>query len=318
MTPEEKHAVRFIKGNKLSPPIDVEAAARLVADVEFVAFPPYTSADGITLDPKSARPRILVNSEKPRTRQIFTLAHEIGHVVIPWHTGNIVSHLDDIDLPYTSYWLCEREANHFAAELLMPTEWVNLLLATHSNGIRKIYKELLSQAEVSPIAATYRLSAILPINYAWAVSDEFGMVAETGRTHNSTINLCSSDGSVRVDDAYRFASSRETFESGGKQYCWWYFGDQDMPEVAHTATWRDVLRKILEDVEHDPSERKRLSTRISAVSGFILGKREYNSVREEYARVLSRFEGRSELRAVVRHRDFKTYVRLRVEEFLSK
>ncbi len=63
--------------------------------------------------------RILINKMDPLARQFFTLAHEIGHIVLHKNKGNKIdfrTSLTDTTDPV------ELEANQFAAELLMPEE----------------------------------------------------------------------------------------------------------------------------------------------------------------------------------------------------
>ena len=45
--------------------------------------------DGVVITDKSNK-TVLINSRVHRNRRRFTLAHELGHVVIPWHTGVII------------------------------------------------------------------------------------------------------------------------------------------------------------------------------------------------------------------------------------
>jgi Zn-dependent peptidase ImmA (M78 family) len=66
--------------------------------------------------------RILVNAAEPETRQRFTIAHELGHWVcqrLEGHSAPVYCRADEIGLDPEVKAL-EREANLFAAELLMP------------------------------------------------------------------------------------------------------------------------------------------------------------------------------------------------------
>ena len=107
------------------------------ADVEFLPIP-LEKVDGVSLHLKvrGVRPSIIVNSQIPRTRRRFTLAHEFGHVLIPWHSGTIFSftdgerHTEGAD---QAYWEMEAEANRFAAELLMPQHWLQGLHEEQEN-----------------------------------------------------------------------------------------------------------------------------------------------------------------------------------------
>ena len=74
-----------------------------------------------------------VNSAQSKSRQRFTVAHEIGHYLLDeakpiWVDKNIrpvqVSFRKGSGGIPTSYPLSEVRANRFAAELLVPTDWV--------------------------------------------------------------------------------------------------------------------------------------------------------------------------------------------------
>src|SRR5260370_39791514 len=87
MWPEEKVARRFSQLRGLTPPVNVERLVREAASLEEDSLP--AGYDAVFLD-KSAtypRPRIIIERSQPATRRVFTLAHELGHIVIPWHNG---------------------------------------------------------------------------------------------------------------------------------------------------------------------------------------------------------------------------------------
>jgi Zn-dependent peptidase ImmA (M78 family)/transcriptional regulator with XRE-family HTH domain len=64
--------------------------------------------DGRSMFTDKKQPIIFVNSSKPMCRQRFTVAHELGHLLM--HIGNSISEERDI----------EKEANIFANEFLIP------------------------------------------------------------------------------------------------------------------------------------------------------------------------------------------------------
>jgi Zn-dependent peptidase ImmA (M78 family) len=69
-----------------------------------------------------AERRILVNAAEPETRQRFTIAHELGHWVcqcLEGRTEPIYCRAEEIGVDPAAKAL-EREANVFAAEVLMP------------------------------------------------------------------------------------------------------------------------------------------------------------------------------------------------------
>jgi Zn-dependent peptidase ImmA (M78 family)/DNA-binding XRE family transcriptional regulator len=73
-------------------------------------------------------PLIFVNSQHPTPRSLFTLAHELGHL-LSGHDGMIA--IDD-NLAGTTP--DERQANAFAAAFLMPADQVNEHIAAYGRG----------------------------------------------------------------------------------------------------------------------------------------------------------------------------------------
>lgn len=129
--PEVEIASLIASRHKYLPGSDLSSLVEEYADVEHRAIP-VPNVDGVSLHlkVKGRRPSIIVNSHIAQTRQRFTLAHEFGHVLIPWHIGTIFSfssadgHTDGAD---QAYWEMEAKANRFAAELLMPQQWLKAL-----------------------------------------------------------------------------------------------------------------------------------------------------------------------------------------------
>ncbi len=119
-------------------------------------------------EPKTGRAVIGVNSNHHENRQTFTIAHELGHYLL--HEAETV-HLDSKSSGYTLQLrspasatgenINEREANLFAAELLMPAKMLekelckkNLDLLEDESVLRSIAKK----CRVSVQALTIRLT----------------------------------------------------------------------------------------------------------------------------------------------------------------
>jgi Zn-dependent peptidase ImmA (M78 family)/transcriptional regulator with XRE-family HTH domain len=78
----------------------IEATGVLVVEGDFGG----ADIDGVTLRPAGLKPVVILNRHRSADRKRFSLAHEYGHVVLH-------------PFPYDAM---EKEANEFAAELLMP------------------------------------------------------------------------------------------------------------------------------------------------------------------------------------------------------
>ncbi len=126
----------------------------------------------ILYDKNTEKFRILINRTKPKTRQNFTIAHEIGHYFLHPEIiksqeaiidgdnfldgGQVLYRLDTIDQNIIE---TEREANNFAASLIMPEELVE--------KVRKTFKSVEECArvfQVSVSAMSIRLERLKLIN----------------------------------------------------------------------------------------------------------------------------------------------------------
>lgn len=66
---------------------------------------------------------VLVNPRENTRRQTFTLAHELGHLLLHTEPGKDGVHFRDKDFT-SGDPLKEAQANRFARELLMPRQWI--------------------------------------------------------------------------------------------------------------------------------------------------------------------------------------------------
>jgi Zn-dependent peptidase ImmA (M78 family) len=153
------------KASITAPPVAVEDVARTVGAA--IRYEPFAGMlSGMAHRDADGQAVIGVNSLHKTKRQRFTIAHEIGHLVL---------HLDDdfhIDERFPIGFRDEVsglavepkeiEANQFAAELLMPLEW----LAKDIQQLRldfeseEALEELAERYGVSIQAMTIRLSSL--------------------------------------------------------------------------------------------------------------------------------------------------------------
>lgn len=125
--PVKEAAAILARARTHSLPIDVRALAEAEGAVlELQRF--ESDISGVVVRRPNARPTIGVNTTHPLTRQRFTIAHELGHLKL--HAGEplIVDKLVvyNVNLRRSSIPndQVEREANKFAAALLMPQDLV--------------------------------------------------------------------------------------------------------------------------------------------------------------------------------------------------
>jgi len=165
LLPVIKMARKIIQKHSLSVPFNLDELVKQYAQIIYKQIP-VDGVDGVCLNLKASRktPTVIINSYSSRSRQKFTLAHELGHIIIPWHTGTFIDDInEDSPIPNTLYWQLEKEANRFASELLVPFEWIYSLYKNNSNP-EFLHSQICEQCGVSEAAASIRLhTAILEI-----------------------------------------------------------------------------------------------------------------------------------------------------------
>ena len=148
--------------NISSPPIDVFSIAK-IKGIDVVQGD-LGDVSGVLLR-EGTRITIGVNQNHSKTRQRFTIAHEIGHLILhgdePLHVDKVFAIKLRNQVSSEAIDLGEIEANAFAAELLMPTNMMQQKIQKLP-GILDYEKDaVISQLargfNVSPQAMTIRL-----------------------------------------------------------------------------------------------------------------------------------------------------------------
>jgi hypothetical protein len=136
-------------------PVPIAAIAAALDIVE-IRKAPLKSLEGALITPADRNVgAILINRRSPATRQRFTIAHELGHFLIPWHRpddplGTFACSLADLAgtwrKPSASVPRRDRqeaEANRFAIELLAPRR----LMRPYLRGVPDLAKVVILSAE---------------------------------------------------------------------------------------------------------------------------------------------------------------------------
>ncbi len=110
-----------------------------------------SSVSGVTVSMPGLPPIILLNSEQPADRARFTLAHEIGHIVM--------HRFPNADM--------EQQANDFASALLMPPQEIKIALSGRVD-LRRV-AALKPEWKVSMQSLVYRAQQLALINRNQAV-----------------------------------------------------------------------------------------------------------------------------------------------------
>jgi Zn-dependent peptidase ImmA (M78 family) len=146
-------------------PVPVDEVARFLRAL--VRYQPFDGDDisGLLLREEGVDPIIGVNSVNAPVRQRFTIAHEIGHLTMHQGKRLILDRLVRVNfrdaVSSTATDKQEREANAFAAALLMPDDEVVTHLARLTQGRQRsdgaIVQNLAGIFQVSRQAMEFRL-----------------------------------------------------------------------------------------------------------------------------------------------------------------
>ena len=127
--------------------------------------------DGYLLKYKDSCGIMINKSIKYETRKNFTIAHEIGHAEIPHHKDSKYICLKSyIDSPFRLKRQ-EREANEFAAELLMPAAFVSEEIKNKEIGL-EVIKSISEKCETSLTSSGFRYLKYCPEIAAFLVSED--------------------------------------------------------------------------------------------------------------------------------------------------
>lgn len=157
-------AEKLLKASEVSKaPVSVEELAKQLGIT--ISYEPFKEDLSGVLVKDKQRTVIGVNSAHPKTRQRFTIAHEIGHFVLN-HQGEIFIDKTVMKRDGRSSQAIdshEIEANGFAAEILMPERLLlhsvtRLQQGKSDHSIGTLIAELADEFEVSPQAMEYRLT----------------------------------------------------------------------------------------------------------------------------------------------------------------
>jgi len=305
-----KIARRLVSKYELEPPIDVEKLVLERAKLVFAEIP-VRGVGGVCLNLKALgkRQTVIVNVENPKSRQRFTLAHELGHILIPWHTGSVVDHLDPDDTgEVEGYWTMEQEANAFAAELLMPLSWVDDLV-NGTADLATVHRKIARECDVSLHAAGIRLINILPKNIVYAVAYN-GVVEFAGRSRGTLANAMAYDRPFD-SDAYDYAASHYKVTYAGRDVHWWRLPQHISIRDDDERDWRTVLDEIVEDLGIADEDKEQFKKSVNGVIAYANGatkKNEGYSVAAVMAACIQRFKDRKGFDAFVRHPAFEVFV----------
>lgn len=313
-------ARRFVDRQNLRPPVDVESLVNDRADL-ILAEIPLPGVDGITLDLKvpGRQTRVILNSSLPKLRRRFTLAHELGHILIPWHAGNIVDTAATSSFEHLfAYYEIETEANQFASEVLIPQVWLESQVLPDED-LAMLQLEISETCEVSGEAAAIRLIQNAQKNVVFAVTRE-GVVEYSGRSGGTFANA-PRRGSKLDKNAFDYSEEHFATFHRGRELHWWKLPSKIVLKDDNGESWREILNRILDSLGEPVETTTKMAQRINGVTGYAnsRAKQEKNYSPETVASAcIQRFRDRPEYKDVVAHSEFEAFVSSRAKSFFDE
>ena len=262
----------------------------------------------------------MINTLIPSARQRFTLAHELGHYFIPWHIGTNVGsvHADyNADFEYTEM---ELEANRFAAELLMPSGWIKELFRKY-DVLADIHKEIVKRAEVSALAAAFKILDHLPAEYLFVETDENGIVNASKSSYGSTVRL-PNIGDYLSKSSFNSVESYSKCQNKNVIYHWFGLAKEVfLSNLEDDRDWRSVLDDILLESDIPEENRKGAVQSANGVIGSLFGtfKRDKMCTEARFkAACMARFSNKPDSNWLSHHRDFELFLDKRIRDLFYK
>lgn len=155
---------------ELTGPVPVHAIARAL-DIEEIREEPLHGFEGALITtPERSFGAIVVNARSSPARRRYTIGHELGHFLNPWHEPTTDSGFQCTGRDMTIFAGDDRhrqqeaEANRFSIELLAPIARLKLYLSKHADLGHAL--AMAQELEISKMAAVRRYVSLHPENLA--------------------------------------------------------------------------------------------------------------------------------------------------------
>jgi|GEM_PF-3023410 len=319
-------AKNLIRVKQLVNPINIFDVISGYATYEFDYFIPF-DFDGLCFF-NDSKPHIVINGSIPISRQKFTLAHELGHILIPGHKNIMACYMenanttDESDNEFANYEYRQKEseANAFACELLMPSDWIKNIVVD-LDSYEMILNEVFNKTELSIQAITIQVIRYMKPGI---------VIFITHQTVDSSMVFSSSY--VDMDDIEigeylkkirKLSKKHENFQFNNYQVnVFDLYEDIELKEDIHIPEKKsmDILMEYLQN-EFLDDKSKAIFRSINGIVSSINSKQKISTMtKDEYFyTVKSRFRGREEvIRRVSDTKEFQQYIVKRYYELCEK
>lgn len=320
--PERNIACAFASAHLLcDPPVDIEYLAQQYVALEHAEIP--RNIDGLLVRRHNQKSLVLISRKlaKNSPRYRFTLAHELGHHIIPWQLGTSLCHVDDQGrISWQESDGQEAEANRFAAELLIPSTWVKKQYEVRQNNLAQHILQIANIANVSPSVAMFATRRVARPGTICIIHDGTFVVYAA----NSPRSFCECpEAGMKVSDFLKKIDGESpqinTVAIGPRRLLTIELsGTVEMPAVDRSANSRDLLKGIVDSVGISGAERRSILGVINGKCSAVNTHGYLDSAEHMYAGLLRQFNGPgARLLSIVRHSEFNNYLALKAIELVA-
>ena len=259
-TAARRLAALLVERRQLTPPVPVRELLQERAQVEAATWP-QEDVDAVVVGLGQRRPDVFYRLTGNSLRTRFTLAHELGHVVIPWHLGSADCSPGTGVLDLGVYGQ-EEQADVFASCLLLPDRWLLHLLRGSPDDMTTVL-ESLEIAEVTTRAALLALRRVLLAGWAFVAYQGDFIVSSAGTRISP---------SVRAPQLARVAADSGRARLNGYSVNWYRLAPPaELPPIdLDTRTTTQLLQDAIALHVADDAERVRLMQRVNGRVGGVL------------------------------------------------
>lgn len=225
-------------------PIPVPAMELLQGRIEVVRVEWPHSVDALMIWQHGTPAKVLIRERPPSfaRRVRMTAAHELGHLVIPWHVGyGPEACSSDANGGHSVDYVSaqEAEARTFAGKLLLPHS--QLLAAANGRSPGAFFEDL-DRFEASPWATVLRMTQVLRPGFMFI-----------GPVRDALQEDCFVSGGTRTSltpaQARDLSVTSGTFVVGGREISWHLFADAEQFELpSDERRTSEILTSIIHDV----------------------------------------------------------------------
>jgi hypothetical protein len=243
MPPEVRASNILCELEIIKPPTPVEDICRHF-DIECILYADIEAEALLIIGEKRSRPLIAIKANQQyETRVKFSLAHELGHFIIPEHQASkYLCSLDDLNDYHEKS--AEIEANQFAAELLIPSHWLTKEIRHHDVTLNML-KGFADECETSLSSTAIKVAGLCADRIA-VVFAKNGQIVWQKKSESFDLYLAPGNlKSFSIASRLYQESAINTEGSGLVPLDAWSYDDRQYNELYEESLYMPILNSTL-------------------------------------------------------------------------